>query len=149
MTAVERKRFVNKLDLAFRQLQVSGSRIFCGMLGSRGLGDREERWTPDQKAERDLARRRIVGRGDFAEYAACGCPQARKWRPNDRMGYSQRRATPCCSHQGMTACSIDRSFNGKGPDCTRALPSPAMLTASSRSSTSKLLTPHERILPSR
>lgn len=74
MTAIEREPLVNKLYLAFRQFQVPGSRIFRGMLGTRSLGNRKERWPPDQKAERDLARCRSVGRGDFVEYAARDCP---------------------------------------------------------------------------
>ena len=65
MTAIEREPLVNKLYLAFRQFQVPGSRIFRGMLGTRSLGNRKERWPPDQKAERDLAGCRIVGRGDL------------------------------------------------------------------------------------
>ena len=76
MTAVERERLVNKIELALGQLQVSGTRIFSGMLGTGGLRDRKERGAPDQEAERDLARSRIVGGGDFAQYAASGCPRA-------------------------------------------------------------------------
>jgi hypothetical protein len=74
MTAIEREPLVNKLYLTFRQFQIPGSRIFRGMLGTRSLGNCKERWPPDQKAERDLARCRSVGRGDFVEYAARDCP---------------------------------------------------------------------------
>lgn len=78
MTAVERKRLVNKLELAPGQLQVTRAGIFGGMVGTGGLGNRKERGTPDQEAERDLARSRVVGSGDFAEYPASGCRRAGK-----------------------------------------------------------------------
>ena len=74
MTAIEREPLVNKLYFAFRQFQVPGPRIFRGMLGTRSLGNRKERRPPDQKAERDLAGCRLVGGGDFVEYAARDCP---------------------------------------------------------------------------
>jgi len=50
MTAVERERLVNQLELAPGQLQVSGTRIFRGMLGLEAFGNRKERGTPNQEA---------------------------------------------------------------------------------------------------
>jgi hypothetical protein len=77
-TVVERERFVNKLELAFSQFQISRARIFGGMRRTGGFGNRKQRGTTDQEAERDLAGSCVVRRSDFAQYAASGCARAGK-----------------------------------------------------------------------
>src|ERR1700693_4772517 len=59
-------------------MQIPGAGVFSDVLWSRSLGDRENRRTPYEKAQRDLARSSAMRLGDLLQHATTGGAQARK-----------------------------------------------------------------------
>src|SRR5262249_36190502 len=65
-----RERLVDPFDLSGGQLEVAGSRVLRRVLGFRGLRNREYWRVPHEEGQRDLARRRIVRRGDLRQHSS-------------------------------------------------------------------------------
>src|SRR5262249_27235970 len=63
---------VDPREFGFSQPEVPGPCVLGGVVGARGLWDREEGWPPRQESERYLARCRVVRGGDLLQHAASG-----------------------------------------------------------------------------
>lgn len=117
------------------------------MLAAGSLGDRKERGPPHQKPQRDLICGHIVRVGDVLQHPAPGGARARKAAFMTEWAIGDDRNAILLAP--LDRGGLDRARSQMIVRLIAGWPLPEIFRTSLRSGTSKLLTPQERILPSR
>src|SRR3954469_21849360 len=143
MTARESR--VDPRNLCLAQPQLPGCGILRRMRRIARLRNREKRRVPHKKSQRDLPRACAMRRGDICESTAAFRCRVRKIVVAERAVADERNIMDGApgEHRVLHCSLLQMIENLVAGDLAFA----GHPTASSRSATSKLLTPHDRILP--
>ena len=146
--AIERKRLIDSCNLRLTQPQRARSRIVGRMVGGGCFGDGKEWGSPHQERQRNLAQGRVMRGSNLREHAATRSSEARQVTlVTEGAVADYRDPVPVAPGQDGV---LDRALLQVIEDLIQAgCPWPAIPRTSSRSDTSKLLTPQLRILPCR